>query len=259
MPEGNGRIVRERPSARRSAAVEPLSIPPQHFYRTAALPCPYVPGRVERKLITELASPDALPFYNTLSRAGFRRSHHLAYRPACSRCSACVPVRIAVADFALSRSLKRIQKTNVDLGMRVVRPQATLEQFRLFARYQRSRHADSDMASMTFGDFRAMIEDSPVASRLIELRDGRGALLGACLLDLLDDGLSAVYSFFDPEERRRSLGTYLVLKLIEAAYRHKLPYAYLGYWIAESRKMAYKARFRPLEALGPEGWRRLAL
>jgi leucyl-tRNA---protein transferase len=115
------------------------------------------------------------------------------------------------------------------------------------------------MASMTFGDFRAMIEDSPVASRLIELRDQSGTLLGACLLDLLDDGLSAVYSFFEPDEHRRSLGTYLVLKLVEAAWRHKLPYAYLGYWIAESRKMAYKTRFQPLEALGPEGWRRLAL
>jgi leucyl-tRNA---protein transferase len=259
MPEGNGRIIREPPQALQRPAVEPLSVPPQHFYRTASLPCPYVPGRVERKLITELAGREALPFYNALSRAGFRRSHHLAYRPACRSCNACVPVRIAVGEFALSRSLKRIQKTNADLGMRVVRPQATLEQFRLFVRYQRSRHADSDMASMTFGDFRAMIEDSPVASRLIELRDQRGTLLGACLLDLLDDGLSAVYSFFDPDEHRRSLGTYLVLKLIEAAWRHKLPYAYLGYWIAESRKMAYKARFQPLEALGAEGWRRLAL
>lgn len=259
MPEGHSRIIREPAQALRSPAAEPLSVPPQHFYRTAALPCPYVPGRVERKLITELAGREAPGFYNTLSRAGFRRSHHLAYRPACSHCNACVPVRIAIGEFALTRSLRRIQKTNADLGMRVVRPQATLEQFRLFVRYQRSRHADSDMASMTFGDFRAMIEESPVASRLIELRDQRGALLGVCLLDLLDDGLSAVYSFFEPEEHRRSLGTYLVLKLIEAGYRHKLPYAYLGYWIGESRKMAYKARFQPLEALGPQGWRRLAL
>jgi len=200
-----------------------------------------------------------LEFYNALSRAGFRRSHHLAYRPACTQCHACVPVRIPVADFAPSRSLRRIQKSNADLVVRVARPHATLEQFRLFARYQRSRHTDSDMASMTFGDFRAMMEDSPVTSRVIELRDPAGAFLGACLLDLLDDGLSAVYSFFDPEQRRRSLGTLLVLALIEAARGRELPYAYLGYWIAESRKMAYKARFHPLEGLGAAGWRRLAV
>lgn len=258
MPEGHGRITLPKAAPRR-AAVEPLAVPPQHFYRTATLPCPYIPGQVERKLITELAGHDAMPFYNALSRAGFRRSHHLAYRPACSQCSACVPVRIPVAGFAASRSLRRIQKANADLSARLVRPQASLEQFRLFLRYQRSRHADSDMASMTFGDFRAMIEDSPVASRLIELRDPAGTFLGACLVDLLDDGFSAVYSFFDPEERRRSLGTFLVLALIEATRQRGLPYAYLGYWIAESRKMAYKARFHPLEALGAQGWQPLTL
>jgi len=261
MPEGNGRITRHQPvePAQADAAAAPLSIPPQHFYRTAALPCPYIPGQVERKLITELAGPEAMDFYNALSRAGFRRSHHLAYRPACAQCQACVPVRIPVGEFAPSRSLRRIQKSNADLAIRVARPQATFEQFRLFARYQRLRHADSDMASMTFGDFRAMMEDSPVASRVIELRDAAGAFLGACLVDVLDDGLSAVYSFFDPEQRRRSLGTLLVLALVEATRRRGLPYAYLGYWIAESRKMAYKARFRPLEGLGAAGWRRLAL
>ncbi len=259
MPEGNGRISRpwSPPQPESLPPAEPLSIPPQQFYRTAALPCPYIPGQVERKLITELAGHEAMAFYNALSRAGFRRSHHLAYRPACVQCQACVPVRIPVDEFAPSRSLRRIQRTNADLATRLVRPHATLEQFRLFARYQRSRHADSDMASMTFGDFRAMMEDSPVASRVIELRDAGGACLGACLLDVLDDGLSAVYSFFDPEQRRRSLGTLLVLALIEAARRQDLPYAYLGYWIAESRKMAYKARFHPLEGLTPAGWQRL--
>jgi arginine-tRNA-protein transferase len=233
--------------------------PPQHFYRTSALPCPYVAGRVERKLITELSGPEALAFYNSLSRAGFRRSHHLAYRPACAGCNACVPVRIPVAAFTPSRSLRRIGRLNSGLGRRLAAPRALLEQYRLFMRYQRSRHADSDMASMTFGDFRAMIEDSPVTSRVLELRDGNGALAGACLLDLLDDGLSAVYSFFDPDQRRRSLGTVLIMALIEESRRLGLPYVYLGYWIAESPKMAYKARFRPLEGLGPSGWRPLTL
>ena len=260
MPEGNGHISRRRAlqPAQPLPPVEPLSIPPQHFYRTAALPCPYIPGQVERKLITELAGHEATEFYNALSRAGFRRSHHLAYRPACVQCQACVPVRIPIADFIPSRSLRRIQKTSADLSVRLVRPHATLEQFRLFARYQRSRHSDSDMASMTFGDFRAMMEDSPVASRVIELRDAAGAFLGACLLDVLDDGLSAVYSFFDADQPRRSLGTLLVLALVDCARERGLPYAYLGYWIAESRKMTYKARFRPLEGLGPTGWQRLA-
>jgi leucyl-tRNA---protein transferase len=256
MPEGNGRIQRQGSGGIGTA--KPLVDPPQHFYRTAALPCPYIPGRVERKLITELDGDEAVELYNGLSRAGFRRSHHLAYRPACARCSACVPVRIAVADFAPGRSLRRIQKVNGDLAAQVCEARATLEHFRLFTRYQRSRHADSDMASMTFGDFRAMIEDSPVTSRVIELRHAQG-VLGACLVDLLDDGLSAVYSFFDPDEPRRSLGTALVLALIEAARQRQLPYVYLGYWIAESRKMAYKARFRPLEGLGARGWRRLEL
>jgi leucyl-tRNA---protein transferase len=259
MPEGNGRITRGLGARSRGTPPEPLLIPPQHFYRTAAFPCPYLPGRFERKLVTELAGREALAFYNALSRAGFRRSHHLAYRPACVGCAACVPVRIPVADFHLSRSLRRIQKTNADLAARLAEREASLEQFRLFQRYQRSRHADSDMASMTFGDFRSMIEDSPVLSRIIELRDEGGRCLGACLVDVLDDGLSAVYSFFEPEEHRRSLGTLLVLALVDAARQAGLPYAYLGYWIAESRKMAYKARFRPLEALTPQGWQPLAL
>jgi arginine-tRNA-protein transferase len=258
MPEGNGRAMIQRralPAARRGAD-EPLLVPPQQFYRTAALPCPYVPGRTERKLVTELAGRDATRFYNELSRAGFRRSHHLAYRPACAGCTACVPVRIPVAHFRDTRSLKRIRLANADLRMRPAEPRATLEQYRLFVRYQRLRHAESDMASMTYGDYRAMIEDSPVMTRLIELRDAEGRLQGGCLVDVLDDGISAVYSFYAPETPKRSLGTYLVLALVDEARRRLLPYVYLGYWIGESPKMAYKARFRPLEALDAEGWHR---
>jgi len=259
MPEGHGREIRQRTERADSAADTPPSpfVPPQHFYRTAALACPYIAGRIERKLITELAGQEAMSFYNALSRAGFRRSHHLAYRPACAGCAACVPVRIPVAEFARTRSLRRVARINRDLAVRVSEPRATLEHFRLFTRYQRLRHAESDMASMTFGDFRAMIEDSPVMSRLIELRAPEGALLGACLVDVLDDGLSAVYSFFDPDHARRGLGSFLVMALVGEGGRLGLPYVYLGYWIAESPKMAYKARFHPLEGLGPQGWRRL--
>ncbi len=257
MPEGHAeskKVSREPPTA-----PERLSIAPQHFYRTAALPCPYIPGKVERKLVTELEGPYASEFYNELSRAGFRRSHHLAYRPACAGCSACVPVRIPVADFTESRSLHRIANLNRDLRRRALPSGATMEQFRLFQRYQRARHTDSDMAAMTFGDYQAMVEDNPVASGIMELRDDGGALMGAGLFDPLDDGLSAVYSFFTPDLPKRSLGTFLVMSLIEEAQRRKLAYVYLGYWIANSTKMAYKARFRPIEALGPQGWRRLII
>ena len=238
-------------------APERLSIAPQHFYRTAALPCPYLDGKAERKLVTELAGRQATAFYNELSRAGFRRSHHLAYRPACVGCSSCVPVRIPVANFVESRSLRRIRNLNRDILRRPIEAEATLEQFRLFQRYQRSRHADSDMAAMTFGDYQAMVEDSPVATKMVELRDAKGTLLGSGIYDPLDDGLSAVYSFYAPEAAKRSLGTLLVLALVEEARRRNLAYVYLGYWIAESAKMSYKARFRPLEALGPKGWRQI--
>lgn len=258
MPEGHATPTRSAFADRRGAepARAPLT-PPQHFYRTASLPCPYVPGRIERKLVTELAGRNGARFYNALSRAGFRRSHNLAYRPACAGCAACLPVRIPVAEFAAGRSLRRIRRLNCDLSARVVEPVATVEQFRLFLRYQRRRHADSDMAAMTYGDYRAMVEDSPVATRLVELRDSARALAGACLVDLLDDGLSAVYSFYDPEDGNRSLGNLLVLALVDEAARRALPYVYLGYLIQESPKMSYKARFRPLEALEPGGWRRL--
>jgi len=255
MPEGNGR-GRELEREQR-AAPERLSVAPQHFYRTSALPCPYLPGKAERKLVTELAGRQASSFYNELSRAGFRRSHHLAYRPACINCSACVPVRIPVADFTETRSLRRIRNTNRDLLRRYLEADATLEQFRLFQRYQRSRHTDSDMAAMTFGDYQSMVEDSPVPTKMVELRDVSNTLYGMGLYDPLDDGLSAVYSFYTPDAGKRSLGTMLVLALVEEARRRSLPYVYLGYWIENSPKMSYKARFHPLEALGAKGWQRI--
>ncbi len=219
--------------------------------------CPYVAGRVERKLVTELNGRDGVRFYNELSRGGFRRSHHLAYRPACAGCNACVPVRIVAPEFVPGRSLRRVAARNADVTVRVDEPKANVEQFRVFARYQHSRHHDSEMASMTYGDYRAMIEDSPVATRFIELRGPDGRILGGCLVDLLDDGLSAVYSFYDPSDQKRGLGTFLILALIDEALRRRTPYVYLGYWIAESPKMAYKSRFQPLEGLGADGWKKI--
>ena len=243
MPEGTG-----------GSALAMWFAPLQHFHRTASLPCPYISGKVERKLVTELAGRGAGAFFDELSRAGFRRSHHVAYRPACPGCHGCVPVRIDARRFAWTPSLRRVRARNHDLSAVMTEPRATAEQFRLFTRYQRSRHSGSDMADMTFGDFRAMIAETPVDTRIIEFRDAARTLLGACLLDRTDDGLSAVYSFFEPQVAARSLGTLAILRLVEEARAEGLPWVYLGYWIAESRKMAYKTRFRPLEALGPRGW-----
>jgi leucyl-tRNA---protein transferase len=246
MPEGNGG------SALATVWFSPL----QHFHRTASLPCPYVPGNIERKVVTHLVGHDAQALFDELSRAGFRRSHHLAYRPACPSCRACVPVRVDVAAFHSSPNLRRVRARNADVVVTELAARATAEQFRLFSRYQRCRHAGSDMADMTYGDYRAMVEGTPVTTRMIEFRDAAGTLVSGCLADRMDDGYSAVYSFYDPGREGRSLGTWAILWLIERARAQALPWVYLGYWIADSRKMAYKTRFRPLEALGPEGWTR---
>ncbi|MBK17433.1 MAG: arginyltransferase [Rhodospirillaceae bacterium] len=236
----------------------PVELRPHRFFMgTRALPCPYIPGRVERKVVTDLSTPNAMALYDNLSRAGFRRSHSLAYRPACPGCTACVPVRIRVGDFELSRSFRRLMKRNSDLTTRDLSAHATMEQYRLFTRYQRSRHSGGEMASMSFRDFRAMIEDSPIDTRIIEFRDQEGYLVGVMLADRQVDALSAVYSLFDPELEKRSLGTFMVLWLVQQAIENDLPHVYLGYWIEESSKMSYKARFRPLEGLTPDGWQTL--
>ncbi len=231
--------------------------PLQLFYGTLPEPCPYLPDRLESKAVTELAGADARTLHDTLARAGFRRTHTLAYRPACPGCNACVPVRVPVADFRPSRSLRRVWRRNADLRASEKPPRATAEQFALFARYQRWRHADGGMAAMDFGDYRAMVEETPVESMVVEFRDGAGRLVAASLTDHLRDALSGVYKFFDPREPRRSAGTYVVLWHIERALALGLDYVYLGYWIADCRKMSYKTRFRPIEAHGPGGWRRM--
>ncbi len=230
---------------------------PRLFMVTSELPCPYLPGRFERKLVTDLTGAGAQEHYELLSRAGFRRSHSIAYRPACSGCSACVPVRIVVAGFRPGASLTRIGRRNADLTLSITQPRATREQYGLFGRYLDHRHGDGEMAGMDFHDYRAMIEDTAVDSRMLELRDAGDTLVAACLADWTSDGVSAVYSFFTPEESRRSLGTLMILRLVDAARSDRLPFVYLGYWIQNSPKMAYKSRFRPLEAFGAQGWRPL--
>lgn len=239
------------------AARPALEAPPRFLFRTPPMPCPYLAGQIERHVFAEIAGPDAAEVYDALSRAGFRRSHRVAYRPACPGCAACVPVRVAVQRFRPSRSQRRVERANRDLLARETPPLATAEQFQLFARYQRSRHGDGEMARMGFEDYRAMVEDSAVGTAMVEFRAADGGLRAACLFDRLADGLSAVYSFFDPDHGARGLGTHAILWLIAQARRECRPHVYLGYWIADSRKMAYKARFRPLQALADGRWRDL--
>jgi arginyl-tRNA--protein-N-Asp/Glu arginylyltransferase len=226
----------------------------RQFFATSPVACPYVPGRAERKLIIELDESGGAAFYDDLSRAGFRRSHRFAYRPACRGCASCVPVRIAVERFRDTRSTRRVRNANQDLYSSLVAARATPEQFRLFSAYQRMRHGDSDMASMRYADYRGMVEDTPVRTAVAEFRDGGGGLVAASLIDLLDDGVSAVYSFYDPHQTKRSLGIWSVLWLVEECRRRGQPFVYLGYWIAESPKMAYKERFPGLERLNGSGW-----
>jgi len=228
---------------------------PQFFYTTAPLPCPYVAGRTERKVVTEITGPDAEALHDRLSRAGFRRSHNIAYAPVCPSCQACVPIRIPVGPFRPDRTMRRIAKANAQLEGFEVPSRATAEQFHLFQRYQQVRHGEGDMATMSFYDYRAMVEDTPIETFMVEFRDPDDRLVGACLTDRLGDGLSAVYSFFMPGLERRSLGTFTILWLIDRARSLGLPYAYLGYWVPESPKMAYKGRFRPSEVLVGGTWR----
>jgi arginyl-tRNA--protein-N-Asp/Glu arginylyltransferase len=230
---------------------------PQFFYTTAPLPCPYVTGRTERKVVTEITGPDAETLHDRLSRAGFRRSHNIAYAPVCPACQSCLPIRIPVGDFQPDRTLRRNARMNAQVEGFEVPCHATAEQFQLFQRYQAARHGGGDMATMSFYDYRAMVEDTPIETIMIEFRDPDDRLVGACLTDRLTDGLSAVYSFFAPELAPRSLGTHAILWLIDRARALGLPYVYLGYWVPESRKMAYKARFRPSEILVGGTWRML--
>lgn len=228
------------------------------FFTTTPLPCPYLADRVERRMVTELMGLDASKLNNRLSLSGFRRSHTIAYAPVCDGCSACVSVRVPVTEFKPNRTQRRILNRNADLFVEDRAPIATQEQFDLFKAYINARHGDGDMALMGQSDYRALVEETPVKSSLIEFRDPDGHLVAGCLTDTLSDGLSAVYSFFEPDDTRRSLGTYIVLWLIERARELNLEHIYLGYWVQGSQKMDYKRNFRPLEAYTPDGWKRLA-
>ncbi len=232
------------------------------FFMTASAPCPYLPGREERKVFANLPFSDGPSVNDHLTHAGFRRSQNIAYRPACEACDACVSVRLPVAEFDWSRTQKKTYRRNGDLSRALVEAEATMEQFDLLRRYLNSRHPGGGMSDMTWQDYVAMVEDTAVRTHLIEYRlpttdGGPGDLVAVTLTDLLSDGLSMVYSFYDPEQTKRSLGVFAVLDHVRQATHVGLPYVYLGYWVRGSDKMDYKASFRPLEALRPLGWARM--
>jgi leucyl-tRNA---protein transferase len=235
------------------------------FYLTAPSPCPYLGGKEERKVFTHLVGERAPELNNILTQGGFRRSQSIAYRPACEGCRSCVSVRVVAKDFRPTQSMRRIARRNADIAseMRIAVP--TSEQYAIFRAYLDSRHRDGGMADMTVLDYAMMVEDSHIETRIIEYRRRNAAtpqrtggdLVAIALTDVLGDGLSMVYSFFEPDEAARSLGTFMVLDHIARAQRMGLAYVYLGYWVRGSRKMDYKSRFLPQERLMPDGWARV--
>ncbi len=231
-----------------------LPLAPQ-FYVTAPQPCPYLEGRLERKLFTALQGQGAQELNDGLSHQGFRRSQNVLYRPSCTDCSACLSARIEIENFTASKSQKRVLKKNANLERRVTSPWATEEQYELFRRYLDSRHAEGGMADMDVFEFAAMIEETPIRSRVIEYHDrDTGALVAVCLTDVLNDGLSMVYSFFDPTYEKHSLGTFIILDHIAIARESNMPFVYLGYWVPGSAKMGYKAKFSALQIYKHSAW-----
>ena len=231
------------------------------FYLTAPQPCAYLEGREERKVFTTLNGPTAVSVNDALSHKGFRRSQSVIYRPACVGCSACLSIRVPVDAFRRSRTQRRILRVNAGLVRRPCEAWATEAQFALFRKYLGDRHADGGMADMDAFDYASMVDETPVNSMVVEYHDedpitGESRIVAACLSDILADGLSMVYSFFDPDYSHRSLGTFMILDHINLAREMNLAYAYLGYWVAGSRKMDYKISFRPFELCDGSNWHR---
>ena len=227
------------------------------FYATAPYPCSYLPDRAAR---SQVATPSHLidkNVYSDLVRVGFRRSGAFTYRPYCDHCRACVPVRVPVADFALTRSQRRTMRNHGKMATFRCDLTFDADHYALYLHYQRYRHPGGGMDQDSREQYQHFLLHSNVATDLVEFREPDGRLRMVSLVDRLEDGLSSVYTFFDPEIAGASFGTYNVLWQIERCRQLGLPYLYLGYWIAESRKMAYKASFRPIEGLVGRRWERI--
>lgn len=224
------------------------------FYLTIPTPCPYLPGRLERKIFTQL-DPLAGPQLNDyLTHSGFRRSQNVLYRPACETCRECRSLRVVTNEFHPTRSMKRVTAKNLGLKREICEAYATQEQFTLMQKYLLSRHEGGGMSDMDFTRYEMMVEECASATDIVEYRNMDGDLVACALVDFLNDGLSMVYSFFDPDYHGQSPGKFMILDHIQRCRDMNLPYLYLGYWVQDSQKMDYKARFKPAEILGVRGW-----
>ncbi|MGA8276932.1 MAG: arginyltransferase [Rhodanobacteraceae bacterium] len=227
------------------------------LFQTLPHPCGYFSGRTAQNLVLDPASPDIARLYNLALPSGYRRAGGHVYHPRCSACRACIACRVPVARFRPDRSQRRCLTTNGDLTVTIEAPAYNDERFRLYRRYLESRHPDGGMDDAEPDDFSRFLYTAWSPTRFIEFRHGN-RLLALAVTDFCDSGLSAVYTFFDPLEAARGLGTLAILHQLRIARESGLPHVYLGFWIAAHLKMDYKARFRPLEILRDGEWRALA-
>lgn len=250
----------------REVAMNTQVKPSPQFYLTAPAACPYLPDELERKVFTHLVGERAADMNDLLTQGGFRRSQNIAYRPACENCRACVSVRILADEFQPTRSMRRVLAANNDMISAEYAAEPSSEQYSLFRHYLDHRHQNGGMSDMSVLDYAMMVEDTHVSTKIIEYRlreEGsglyqrpKGELIAVALTDVMSDGLSMVYSFYNPDLAHRSLGTFMILDHLRKVQARGLPYVYLGYWVKGSRKMDYKVKFLPQEHLMPRGWER---
>ena len=233
--------------------VKPKSVLEQPIYMlTKATACPYLKGRVEKRIATDITYNNKV--YNELALNGFRRVENWMYRPVCDNCSACKSYRVDIKNFELTKSLKRINKNLGAITFKIIKNTATTEHFDLFQKYQFERHSGGSMSDMDENEFISMIETSPIKTKLMEFRDSSKNLMGVILLDIDDVNLSAVYSFFDPKFSKLGIGNYMISQCLIFGKENKYKHLYLGYYIGEISSMSYKSRFKPGQILDGGEW-----